>query len=823
MFKNHIKIAFRFFKKNKLFTFINILGLAIGITAFLLLTQYVGFEKSYDENTDDIYRVTLSSNLGSDAFGTSATNHPAVGPAMEADFPEVENFARLVDSKIMNTRGILSYQKAPGELVKSNSNDYKIFFGEGAIFKMFNLPFIEGNSETALTEPGSIILSQSVAHRFFGDENPIGKEIKINSDGGLKVTGVFKDLPQNTHLEFDMLISLSSLSFDFETIWVWPEFYNYVELKHDIDSKVIDNKFPEFTQKYLSTIMSEYGFEAKFELQPVKDIHLKSDLSKEISSNSSERVLYFLIIIAAFVIGIALINFINLSTAKSMERAKEVGLKKVVGANRNILIWQFLIESLLINLIAIVVAILLISLLIKPFNALIGIDVLSIGMWSQSQVWLILFILFIVGGLLAGIYPAFILSSFKPIQVLKGKFYQSSKGTVLRKALVVAQFVIAIALVSGTFIVYNQFTFMQNQELGFQADQNLVINAPMDVDYDTAIQKIELFKKELERNPNILSMTLSTDIPGKPLKMEDGIRLKGDEKSNAIPLKFTAVDYDFLHTYKINLLAGRDFTEADESQYYPYDENGDATLHPVIINKSIAKSLGFSEPIDAINKQVVFKYGPAERTAEVIGVIDNYHQQSLQKGLDNIMLFYTDSYIETFLTINVTGNNINQTISNIETEYENLFPRNPFTYFFLDEYFNRQYQADQKIGTIFLLFSIFAIFIAALGLFGLGSHIAMQKVKEISVRKVLGASTLQALILIPKKLLGLVLISGVIAIPIVYLLTKNWLENYAFKVNIGLWMFLLPIVLVLLVAFFSILIQSLKSALINPADSLRNE
>lgn len=827
MFKNHIKIALRFFKKNKLFTFINVLGLAIGITAFLLLTQYVNFEKSYDKfqsGIEDVYRVTLSTNFDSDAFATSATNHPALGPAMKADFPEVENYARMVDRKVMGSSAILSYKAQSGQLLKYNINDFNIYFAESSVLNIFDIPLVYGNQEKALDEPQSILLSENAAKKFFGNEDPLGKELSINSDGNkIKVTGVFKDLPENTHLQFDMLVSYTSLGNWRNTSWVWPEFYNYVKLKPETDPITVTSKFPGFVSKYLSEIMNQYGFQAKLDLQAVSDIHLKSDLSKEMSVNSSERVLTFLMIVAAFVIGIALINFINLSTAKSMERAKEVGLKKVVGAQRSVLISQFLWESLIINFVAILIAIILVSILIEPFNNLIGLNVLSFAIWGKPSVWLIMAAILLVGGILAGLYPAFVLSNFKPIQVLNGKFHQSGKGTLLRKGLVVTQFVVSIALISGTYIVYSQFSFMQNQELGFNVDQNLVLNAPMDVD-STALQKIEVFKNEIERSPNINSATMTSEVPGKPFIEISTVRKKSDEAVDGTTSSFIEIDHDFLKTYSVEIVAGRDFVKEDVGNFfYEGDPNNDPNLYRVLINRATAKALGFTSPEEAINKKIVFKYGPSDRTGEVIGVVENYHHRSLENDYDKILFLYPSFYFADYMTVNVGGKNVATTVATIEAQFLKLFPRDPFNYFFLDEHFNKQYQADQKFGLICLLFSILAIFIAALGLFGLGSHIAMQKVKEISVRKVLGASTLQALILIPKKLLGLVLVSGLIAIPIVYLATRSWLESYAFKINIGFWMFLLPLVLVLLVAFISIFMQSLKSALVNPADSLRND
>lgn len=828
MFKNHIKIALRFFGRNKLFTFINIFGLAIGITAFLLITQYVSFEKSYDISApgiEDVYRVTLATNFDSDAFLTSATNHPAVGPSMKADFPEVESYARMVERKILGGGAVLSYKTASGELIKSNVNDFDIYFAEGAILEMFDIPLIHGSRESSLNEPQTIVLSESAAKRFFGNEDPLGKDLSINSDGNrIKVTGVFKDLPQNTHLKFDMLISFASLNADyFNTTWIWPEFYNYVKLKKGTPSTAVTSKFPSFVSKYLGEIMNEHGFQAKFGLQPVSDIHLKSNLSKEMSANSSEGTLTFLMIVAAFVIAIALINFINLSTAKSMERAKEVGLKKVVGAQRGILVSQFLWESIIINFIAILFSVLFVSLLVNPFNNLVELEVLSMAMWSKPSVWLVILVVLLVGGLLAGLYPAFVLSNFRPVQVLNGKFHQSGKGTFLRKALVITQFAVSIALISGTFIVYNQFSFMKSQELGFSVDQNLVLNAPMDVD-STAMQRLQVFKDEIKRIPNVNVASMSNEIPGKPIMEVSTIRKKGDETVDGTTASFLEIDHDFLKTYDVDIIAGRDFVKEDISNYDArVDSGSNPNLYRALINRATAKSLGFASPEAALNQKVVYKYGPVDRTAEVIGVVENYHQQSLESDYDKILFLYPSYYFGEYLTVNVNGTNVAATLAAIEQSYNKVFPRDPFNYFFLDEHFNRQYQADQKFGLICLLFSILAIFIAALGLFGLGSHIAMQKVKEISVRKVLGASTFQALVLIPQKLLGLILVSGAIAIPIVYFFVKNWLEGYAFKIDMTLWMFIVPLVVVLLVALLSILSQSLKTAWVNPADSLRND
>lgn len=827
MLKNHLKIALRFFLRNKLFTGINILGLSIGITAFILLTQYIAFEKSYDNfipDGDALYRVTLTTNLGDNGFVTSATNHPKTGPAMLSDFPEVEGFARIAD-KPMAFSGTMniSYTNTVGDEIKSDANDDHIYFADNAIIDLFGLQFIQGDEATALVEPTSVILSETIAYRFFGKEDPINKMIEVNDNFLLKVTGVFKDRPENTHLPMGMIVSYNIFgpNGDHANSWVWPEFYNYVKLKPGTNPKSVEAKFPAFVQKYLGDIMVEHGFEARMGLQPVKDIHLKSNLLKEISANNSEGTLYFLMVVAGLIIAIAMINFINLSTAKSMERAKEVGLKKVVGAPRSVLVHQFLFESLIINFFAVIIAFILINLLISSYNSLVGIEVLNFGMWGQWQVWLAMIGIFLIGGILAGLYPAFVLSGFVPIEVLRGKFHKTSKGNALQKTLVVAQFAISIALIAGTYIVYSQFSFMQSQDLGFNADQNLVFAAPTYAD-STSQMKVASFKRELIQNPRINSVALSDEIPGKPIIQGNTIRQLHEPREEGVGANFVIIDQDFIKTYGIGLLAGRDFVDEDATTLYTR-QGPVPSGHRVIINRSAARILGFTDPDAAIHQKMIFKYGPIDRTTEIIGVIEDHHQQSLQKGYDPIVFMYFEDYTASYVTVNITGGNIPETTGQIAAKFKEFFPNDLYNSFFIDDYFNRQYRAESKFGTICLVFSLLAIFIAGLGLFGLGSHMAMQKTKEISVRKVMGATVGQTLAIIPRKLLGLVLLSGGIALPIIYFVTKKWLENYAFKIDLSIWMFLVPLLMVLVVAALSILSQSLKTAMINPAESLRNE
>lgn len=826
MLLQYIKMTVRVFLKNKLFTTINVLGLAIGITAYILISQYVAFESSYDQNhprIEDLYRVTLTSNLGSKGFRTSAANHPAVAPAMKRDFPEVESYTRFVEKSIMWGTFVLSYTDDSGAQVKSNVNNDRLYIADSTAFDLFDIDLVKGNPKTALTEPSTIVLSKELAHRFFGKQNPIDKILKINKEYPMKVTGVFESLPENTHLKFDMLASFSTLGPWTQETWIWPEFYNYVRLKPGTDPQQIEAKFPSFTEKYLSDIMQEHSFQAEFGLQPVREIHLTSHHENEVEANASVNTLNFLRIIAALIILIALMNFINLSTSKSMERAMEVGIKKVAGIKKTVLIRQFLFESVAINFLSILIAIGLVTILTRPFNQLVGLNVLSLKMWLDPIIWVQLLGLMLLGGILAGIYPAFVLSSFKPAAVLKGKMHQTGKGALMRRTLIVAQFTISIVLITGTFIVYSQFDYMRNQDLGYDAEHNLVIHAPVVVVDSTITNEMEFFKQELLRDPKINAVTMTDEVPGRKMKWYNTARQSHEKKEESVICNLLSIDHDFVQTYKIPLLAGRNFRFEDRTSYgFSPRRDGNKT-HRVLINREAVQTLGFVSINEAMHQKITFQFGTKDRTAEIVGILENYHQQSLQVKYEPFIFLYPDFYNAVYLTVNMNTDDIGNTLSNIGNEFESFFPNDPYTYFFLDEHFNQQYKAELRFGKICLWFAALAIFIAALGLFGLGSYLALKKTKELCMRKVLGANMMQVLMLIPKNLLSLVLLSGVIALPVAFFLAKEWLSNYAFQISINIWMFLIPVCAVIIIAAMSVLPDSLRVASVNPVKFLRNE
>lgn len=818
MFKYFLKIAFRNFVKNKSFSLINISGLAVGVSVFLMIMLYVRFEKSYDKyhhNIDGLYRVVMSSNLGAANFASSATNHPAVGPAMKADFPEVKAYARLVDESIFINSAAVSYAAENGS--KVTFNEENMYIADGAIFKMFDIPILAGDRENPLREPRSMAISESVAFKYFGEEDPIGKFLTVNSNTRMKVAAVFEDLPTNTHLKFELLLSFQLFEGNLDNTWIWPEFYNYIQLEDGTDPKAVEAKFPQMVVKYLSQIMEEYNFETRFKLQPVADIHLTSNLAKELKPNSSHQTINFLVILAFFIILIALVNYINLSTAKSVERAREVGLRKVIGTHRVNLIAQFLLESILINFFALLVAMVLVVMLFPYFNGLVGLDIISIDFWKDVWVWQMMAMLLLTGGIMAGIYPAFVLSSFRPAEVLKGKFHHSGSGNAVKKGLIVFQLSVSIALILGTVVVYSQLTFMRAKDPGYDTSQSLVLRAPAESD-STYASRIRTFNHELRNHSSIENVSISSDVPGKPLLNLNTIRNDGQLNNESEVAHYLTIDEEFIGLYDMEMKAGENFSRGDEFRYDAENER-----NAVLVNETALKILGIANAEEAVGAKVHFKLGPIYRPARIKGVVGDFHQQSLQKKIEPILFIYNEGGYGRFITLKTSAGNLNAAMSHLQEVYPDFFPNDALEYFFLDEYFDRQYTLDQRLVKIFMSFSVLAIFIASLGLFGLASYVALHKAKEMGIRKILGASVQGIILLMSMEFVKLVLLAAVVSIPLAYFGIKEWLDNYAFQLDLEVWMFLVPVAMVLVITLFTIGIESLKTALMNPVNTLRNE
>lgn len=822
MLKNYFKIAWRNLVKNKIYSLINISGLALGMAACFFVFQYVHFESGYDQfnkHAKQIYRVPISYSGSFANVPMTAANHPATGPAMKKEFPEVLDFTRLVSISLFMNASTITYKD--GNAAPVTFNEGKIYVADSSFFNIFSYPLVTGNNNNCLVEPRTVVISESTAKKYFGQKNPLGQTLVLNGDFPLKVSGVMHDVPENSHLKFDMLISFTTVGPNWGIDnWAWPEFYNYVLLAPGTDVKKLEAKFPAFINQHLGEIQKTLNFQSYFHLQPVTDIHLKSNYLKEAETNGSEREVYFLSVIGIFIVLIAWINYINLSTAKSMERAKEVGMRKVSGAVKAQLILQFLLESLLINILALLLAVLIMVAFMPLFNHFIGKNIsagfFSSGLGSQPVFWLGTFGLFAAGALLVGAYPAFILSAFKPVKVLKGVVVKSNAGISLRKVLVSFQFILSIALIAATIIVFAQLNYMRNGDLGYKKDQVLVIKSPAIVD-STVVHKYAYFKSQLLQMPFVSNATATSDIPGDMIRYRNSVRRSDQDQQSNFTTYLLEVDPQFVATYNVGLLAGENFRPTDSSRIGPEDHV------KVLINEEVVKALNYRSAKEAVNQEVVFKLGPNEVKARVLGVIKNYHQRSLKEQYDPILYYYPSYAGWKYVSVNVSVADLNKNLSQIESVYKQAFPGNPFEHFFQDDFFNRQYLSDQRLGNVFGLFAVLAIIVACMGLLGLSSFVIKLRTKEIGIRKVLGASVSGILVLISKDFVRLVCIAAVIAIPLVYWGAREWLNNYAFHIRLNWLIFIVPPLTLLLIALLTICLQSLRTALSSPVKSLRSE
>ncbi|MBD2751590.1 ABC transporter permease [Spirosoma validum] len=824
MLRNYLKIAFRNLWRNKAFSAINIVGLALGLAACFFVFQYVYFEVSYDRfntNAPNIYRVPISYSGSMSNVPTTAANHPAVGPAMKADFPEVVDFVRMVGISLFMNASTVSYDNHKGE--PKTFNEGNIYIADASFFTVFSYPLLSGDKKSCLSEGNSMVISATTAEKYFGSQNPLGQTLTLNGRMPMKVTGVFKDIPENSHIKFDMLISFATVGpkWGYDE-WTWPEFYNYVVLAPGTDVKKLEAKFPAFIERYLGAKMKELHFRSSFYLQPVTDIHLNSNYLKEAEANGSQKEIYFLAIIGVFILLIAWFNYINLSTAKSMERAKEVGLRKVVGAEKGQLIGQFLLESFIINAFALVVATVIVVSFMPLFNSFIGKDIstgfFATGLGQEPLFWLSVLLIFGAGALLVGAYPAFVLSSFLPVKVLKGLTIKSNTGISLRRVLVSFQFILSIILIAATVIVFQQFHFMRNGNLGYKKDQVLIVKAPAITD-STIFNKYRYFKSEIQNTASVLNATATSDIPGNMIRYRNSVRKANQGKQHNFSTYLMEIDEKFVPTYHIDLLAGRNFVATDSSNIGAKGNTNDR----VLINEEVAKALGYKSAKEAVNQDIKFTLGQDDIHCKVVGVMKNFHQRSLKEKYDPILFYYPTRTEWKYISVTMHGSEATRSIADVETLYRKAFPGNPFEYFFLDDYFNRQYQADSRLGNVFGLFAVLAIIVACLGLLGLSSFVIKLRTKEIGIRKVLGASVSGLLVLMSKDFVKLVCVASVIAIPVIYLVARTWLDNYAFHISLGWAVFLVPPILLLTITLLTISIQSFKAALTNPVKSLRSE
>ena len=807
MLKNYFKIAFRNLWKNKGFSAINIFGLAIGIATCLLITLYVVDELSYDrynEKVDRIYRINVDLKFGG-AEQKFAVSADPIGLTMMKDYPQVENFVRF-----------RWYGPSVVKKGEQNIKEERIIYADSTLFDVFTLPLISGNPHTALKDPNTVVITESTARKYFNTTDVIGKVLRFDNNTDFKVTGVMKDMPKNSHFLYDFFISMSGSEESRRNVWLSFNFNTYILLRKDADQKSVEAKFTEMFNKYmwpqaqqLMNITEEdfkkSGNYLKFSLMPLKDIHLHSDRIAELAPNSDIQRVYIFSFIAILILLIACVNFMNLSTARSANRAKEVGIRKVLGTQRSNLIWQFLTESVVMSLISFVLAVGIVLLLMPFFNQLASKE-LTISPFEHPVLLPVLVAFAIFVGLLAGSYPAFYLSSFQPIKVLKGKLGSGFKSSYFRSALVIGQFAISIALIIGTIVIYRQLNFIQNKKLGFNKEQVLIIK-------DTYVlnNKVHTFKNEVLKQPGIVSGTVSGYLPVPSGRSDNSFFPEGQiENSKAVNMQIWGVDHDYIKTLGMEIITGRDF-----SKDFSTDTSG------VIINETAARLFGYRDPIGKkISTYRDVKTGEL-RNLTILGVVKNFHFESLRQNIGALCLTLDSSTYA--VSFRLRTDKLKSTVKNVESLWKKMAPGEAFTYSFLNEDFNEMYRTEQRVGSIFIAFAILAIFIACLGLFGLATYAAEQRTKEIGIRKVLGATVGNIAAMLSKDFLKLVIIAAVVTFPLAWWAMKNWLEDFAYRINIGWWVFVLAGAVAISIALVTVSFQAIKAALSNPVNSLRTE
>jgi putative ABC transport system permease protein len=800
MLKNYLKVAFRNIKRQKGYAFINIAGLAIGMAACLMILLWVHDELHFDayhKNADRIYRLTVDANLG--RHMKAPVSPTPAGPALVQEFPEAVQFARLTRPN-----------RSPVIVGEKEYFEENVAFADNSIFKVFSFPFLEGDPETALSTAYSAVLTKETARKYFGDDNPMGKMIKFEGDREYAVMGVVRDVPQNSHFTFNILRSMETQNAENRQLmenWFAISQYTYVLLEEGTDIEALEEKLPAFVEKHMGTILKSYGASLVLHLQPLRRIHLHSDFPGDIGAQGDIMDVYLFSGIALFVLIIACINFVNLSTARSATRAKEVGMRKALGAIRQRLVGQFLGESVVYSLLSLLLAVVILLVAIPWFNAIVGrnlrLNILQVPWLIPGFIGLALLV-----GVTAGSYPAFFLSSFHPVRVLRGRLKTGTKNILFRRILVVSQFAISIALIIGTMVIYKQLTYMKSTELGFDKEHVVVLPGLSDV----IPASYQTLRDEFKNISGVINVGASSMVPGRGIT-KSLFRPEGFSQDQSQPMDYRNIDPGYLPTLGIKIAAGRNFSE---------DLSTDRT-ESVLINEAAAEKFGWRDPI---GKQFILSPDQTSQEEEarlhVIGVVKDYHSTSLREKIEPMILF-DDPTQYTTLAVRVAPSNIQKTLDLIRNKWKELLPQKPFDYFFLDESFDSQYRAEERMGNLTLRFSVLAVFIGCLGLFGMASYTTEQRTKEIGIRKVLGASTGVIVRMLSKEYVLLVAIGNLIAWPAAFLLMKSWLDNFAYRTPLSIWVFLAAAMLSLTVALLTVSYQSIKAALSNPASSLRYE
>ncbi|MBE9462461.1 ABC transporter permease [Dyadobacter subterraneus] len=805
MLQNYFKIAWRSLSRNRAFSAINIIGLAIGLASCMLISLYVLDELSFDrynEKASQIVRVVFKGTMQGGKINEAHVMPPAA-QALKADYPEVLAATRLRQG---------GYPKVVlGD--KEYSGD-KLVLADSNFFQVFTLPLLKGDAKTALLEPNSLVITQKLADKYFGKADAIGQIVNFKGDStNYKVTGVIEKVPQNSHFNFDIFASMASYADSKSNSWMVSEFFTYLVLPKGYDYKKLEAKLPQTVDKYMApqlkqamgVTMEEFrksGNNLGLYLQPLTDIHLHSDFGYDLGNNGDIKYVYIFGAVAIIMLVIACINFMNLSTAGASKRAREVGVRKVMGSDKKELVYQFLLESILLTSIAMVLAIIFGYLALPLFNTLSGKD-LSLQFSAIPSLLPSLILFGLVVGILAGSYPAFFLSSFKPILVLKGRLTTDRKSISLRSGLVVVQFFISITLIIGTTVVYRQLRFIQNKKLGYSKDQVLVI------DTWALGQNKETFKQEILRDPRVVNASSSSYIPAGPSYNNNYMVYPDDKNMQLVKTLRYDVDASYIPTLGMEMAAGRNF-----SKEFGNDSSG------VIINETAASMLGFKK--DALDRTITNTNNEGGKgTYRVIGVVKDFNFRSLHEKITPLVMILSKDAGN--LIVKIKTKEVKGLLADMENKYKEFKPEQPFAFSFLDERFNNTYQAEQKTGSILGIFAGLTIFVASLGLFGLATFTAQQRTKEIGVRKVLGASIGSIVALLSGEFLKLVLIALVLASPVAWYIMTAWLQDFEYKISIEWWIFAISGLLAIAIALLTVSYQSIKAAMINPVTSIKME
>ena len=802
MIKNYFKIALRNLSKNKVFSVINISGFAIGLTCFILITVFVIDELSYDKypaQAENIYRVNLSV-AGNGDVAVYPLVDVAVGEGIKNAFPEVKASTRIF---------------SVSDFVKYDDKQFKeehLAFADSNFLQLFSIPLVEGNTTNALVQPNSIVVSRSFAKKYFGNGEAVGQSITVGTRNAIyKVTGVIDKVPANSHFHFDAFLSMSTFPNTNKT-WSNLGYYTYLLLNKNTDPKKLEAKFPQLVAKYVvPEIQHDMGVSLaeaqksvntfRFSLAPLTDIHLRSNTKFELEPNGDIQYVYIFSILALFILLLACVNFTNLSTARAIKRAREVGIRKVMGSVKKQLIVQFLSESVLFTFFSMLLSYVLIFLLLPYFNQLANKNI-SFDFFLNYKLILAVLLVSFIAGILAGIYPAFFLSSFNTIRVLKGASMQGSQKKPLRSSLIVFQFFVSTALIIATVIIYQQLHYMQNKKLGYDKDQVLFLPDARLLGKDQTA-----FKQQLLQDNRVVSASISRSIPGGQIM--DGTEIyPKNENSNGteIHASISHVDYDYLHTLGIQILKGRNF-----SKDFPTDSSG------IVINEAAVQQLGWTNE-NAVGKTIV-RSGQEE--FKVVGVVADFNYASLKQKVAPLMMMLGRNFGGLIIKINTRD--VKGFLADLKKQWNSFNPAGPLEYNFLDEKFAALYASEQRTKQIFSAFAVLAIIIASLGLFGLSAFVIEQRAREIGIRKVLGASVQQVLLLVSKEFLLLVGIAFIISVPVTWWAMHEWLKDFAYRINIGTGVFVAAGLSAILIAFFTISFQAIKAAIANPVKSLRTE